>query len=111
MKLHLWSKFKGGWFIGNFSPTIIPSNEVEVAVKRYKSGDYDKSHYHKEADEVTMIITGVVRMNNKEFYANDIIWIEKNEHTDFLAVTDAITCVIKLPCVKGDKYVVDSPQG
>ena len=36
-----------GWFVGNFEPTLLKTNDVEVAVKRYKKGDYEDRHYHK----------------------------------------------------------------
>src|SRR5579859_7291775 len=29
--------FTKGWFVGNFSPTLINSDDVEVAVKHYKA--------------------------------------------------------------------------
>jgi len=106
MRLYNWNDFKGGWFIGNFLPTIIPTDAVEVCIKRYKAGDYDSRHMHKVADEITMIVEGMVSMNGVKYSANDILLIEKGDATDFLAVTDAITCVVKLPCVKGDKYLV-----
>jgi len=106
MRLYNWNDFKGGWYIGRFDPTIIPSDEVEVCIKRYKAGDHDQSHKHILADEITMIIEGFVDMNKVKYRANDIIWIEKGEVTDFTALTDAVTCVVKLPCVKGDKYLV-----
>ena len=105
MKQYKWQNFTGGWFIGNFSPSIIPSNDVEVCIKRYKAGDHEESHYHKEADEITMIIDGFVEMNKIVYKTNDILWIEKGECTNFRAITDVITCVVKLPCVKGDKYL------
>ena len=105
MKLYNLSNFKGGWFIGNFLPTIIPSNEVEVSIKRYSAGDYDAPHYHKEADEITVIVYGEVSMNKVKYHGDDILWIEKGDVTDFLALIDTITCVVKLPCVKGDKYI------
>ena len=104
MKLFNLSQFVKGWFIGNFTPTIIPSEEVEIAIKRYKKGNHENSHYHAKSDEVTVIISGIVKMNDKIYSVNDIIWIEKNEVTDFTAVTDVVTCVVKIPCVKNDKY-------
>ena len=30
-----------GWFVGNFSPTIYSTNDVEVAVKSYKAGEHE----------------------------------------------------------------------
>ena len=32
----------GGWFIGNFEPSLLKTNDVEVAVKKYKAGDAKK---------------------------------------------------------------------
>jgi hypothetical protein len=106
MKLYKWEAFSGGWFIGNFEPTIVPSNDVEICIKRYNAGDRDQRHLHKVADEITMIIEGTVEMNNKKFTKNDIIWIEKGEASEFVALTDVVLCAVKLPCVKGDKYIV-----
>ncbi len=45
-------------------------------------------------------------MNGQIYHEDQVVWIEKNEVTDFLALTDAVTCVIKLPSVIGDKYLV-----
>ena len=28
-----------GWFVGNFEPTLLKTNDVEVAVKEYRKGD------------------------------------------------------------------------
>ena len=52
-----------GWFVGRFTPTVLSTNDVEVAVKHYKKGDYESAHYHKIATEVTVIISGRVKMN------------------------------------------------
>lgn len=106
MRLYELSNCKGGWVVGDFDPAVIHSKEVEVAIKRYKQNDYDNSHYHKEADEITIIVSGTVKMNDQIYHEDQVIWIEKNEVTDFLALTDAVTCVIKLPSVIGDKYLV-----
>jgi hypothetical protein len=33
-----------GWFVGNFDPTLIRTNDVEVAVKEYRKGDHEDRH-------------------------------------------------------------------
>ena len=38
--------FIKGWIIGNFSPTLHATNQFEVAVKKYQSGEYEKRHFH-----------------------------------------------------------------
>lgn len=106
MKVYNLKDFKGGWFIGNFIPTLHSTNQFEISVKKYKSGDHDQKHLHKHAVEYTIIIEGVVKMNNTQYYADDIIEISKEEATDFTAITNATTCVVKIPCVIGDKYLI-----
>ena len=32
-----------GWFVGNFEPSLLKTNDVEVAVKSYKKGDYEEN--------------------------------------------------------------------
>lgn len=96
-----------GWFIGNFSPSLFKTNDVEVAVKSYNKGDKEQSHYHKIATEYTVIITGRVKMNNIEYVAGDIIVMEPGEVTDFECLEDNTTnVVVKLPGANNDKYLV-----
>jgi Ni,Fe-hydrogenase III small subunit len=95
----------GGWLIGNFEPSLLKTNEVEVAVKKYKAGDYDSTHYHKIGTEYTVIVTGQVEMSGKIYNENDILIIRPLDSTDFRAITDAITVVVKIPGVSNDKYL------
>lgn len=95
-----------GWFVGDFTPTAIKTQEFEVAVKHYKKGDYEPSHYHKIATEVTVICTGRVKMNDKEYHQGSIIVIEPNEATDFFVLEDTTTCVVKTPSALSDKYTI-----
>jgi len=97
----------GGWFVGDFEPTLHATNDVEVAVKYYKAGDKEGSHYHKIAKELTVIVSGEVFMCDQKFKTGDVIVLEPGDITSFEALTDAVTTVVKLPCVKGDKYLAD----
>lgn len=106
MKLNKLNKFTKGWFVGDFNPTLVPTNGFEVAVKEYKAGDYEEMHYHKIATEITVICSGKVEMNGSTFVSGDIITIEPGETTDFKVIEDTITTVVKIPCVKDDKYIV-----
>ena len=95
-----------GWFIGNFEPTLLATNEVEVAVKRYTKGDTECRHYHKIATEYTVLISGMVKMNGQEYRAGDILIIEPLESTDFECLEDTATVVVKIPGASKDKYEV-----
>ena len=94
-----------GWFIGNFTPSIIKTGEFEVAVKTYRRGDHEPLHHHKRATEITVISSGKVRMNGVQYEAGDIILIEPLEATDFEALTDVVTTVVKYPGSSNDKYM------
>ena len=107
MKTSKLSEMTKGWFVGNFEPTLYRTNDVESAVKSYKAGDYEAAHYHKIATEITVIISGTVRMNGIEYGEGDIIVIEPGEATDFLAVTDSVNAVIKIPGANNDKYLME----
>ncbi len=104
MKLFRLEDMIKGWFVGNFKPTILSTVDVEVAVKKYKAGDYENSHYHKIATEITVITEGQVKMNGVTYDSGSIIVIEPNESTDFLALTDVTTTVVKYPGANNDKY-------
>ncbi len=104
------NQFTKGWFVGNFSPTLIATDAVEVAVKHYRAGEAESAHYHKVATELTLIVSGRVRMSGEEVGPGEIIKIEPGQATDFVPLTDTTTVVVKLPCVSGDKYVcADQP--
>jgi hypothetical protein len=107
MRVYDVSQFTKGWFIGPFIPTLASNNDFECAVKTYSAGDYEVKHYHLVATEYTVIATGRVRMNGTEYGPNSIIEIKPGEATDFEAITETITFVIKIPAVIGDKHLGD----
>lgn len=98
------SDMKGGWFIGNFTPTLISTKDFEIAIKEYAAGTTEPTHYHKCAREITVVISGTVSFNSVQKTAGDIIEVEMNEIITFKAITDAKTVVVKIPSVKDDKY-------
>lgn len=109
MQLFKLNELKDGWFAGDFQPTLFKTNQFEVAVKNYQKGDYEKKHYHKIATEFTVITFGEIEMNGVKYAAGDIIRIDPGEVTDFFVVSDlAITTVLKVPSVTGDKYLSES---
>jgi quercetin dioxygenase-like cupin family protein len=93
-----------GWFIGNFEPSLHKTNAVEVAVKTYAAGSYEAMHFHKVATEFTVIVSGEVEMRGQRYGAGSIIVIPPQEATDFRALTDVVTTVVKVPGANNDKY-------
>lgn len=99
-----------GWFIGNFEPSLLKTDDFEVSIRKYSKGDHEPLHHHKLATEYTIILEGAVEMNHKFHYKDDIIKISPNESTNFKCLTDVTTVVIKTPCVRDDKYLGESDE-
>jgi len=107
MKIHQLKNFTGGWFIGNFEPTLIKTKNFEVSVKYYKLGDVDDTHFHKIADEYTVIVSGKYQINGQEYGPGMIIHFEPNDVSRFVCTESGATAVVKIPSVKGDKYILN----
>ncbi len=93
-----------GWFIGHFKPTLFNTTAVEVAVKRYRKGDAEGAHYHMIATEFTVVIEGEIEMGGTTYRAGEIVVVPAGVPTGFLALTDAVTTVVKIPGAPNDKY-------
>lgn len=104
MELHRLEDFTGGWFVGNFHPSLMKSTAFEVSIKRYKAGESDVMHHHKIATEFTVIVDGSATMNGTHLISGDIVVINPGESAKFVALSDTTTCVVKSPSVKSDKY-------
>ena len=110
MKQARLSDMMKGWFVGDFEPSVARSAACEVAVKYHKAGDYEEIHHHRAATEITVIVSGRVKIMGKILDAGDIVLLEPGEATDFSALTDAICAVVKLPSVSKDKYPGHPPN-
>lgn len=104
MRLVRLDEMKNGWFIGDFEPSLYKTRYFEVAVKRYRAGEYERPHYHKIATEMTVIVSGEAEMNGIKCGPGDIIMMEPGEAADFRAKTDVVIVPVKIPCVINDKY-------
>ena len=94
-----------GWFVGDFEPTLLATQDVEVGVKRFAQGDLEERHHHRIATEISAVVSGELRMNDERLSAGDIIVMEPGESTDFEALTDVTLVVVKVPGAKDDKYL------
>lgn len=104
MRVFKLSDMTRGWFVGDFAPSALRTAAAEVAVQTYRAGAVEPRHVHRIAPEVTLILHGEALMNGVRHGAGDIVLIEPGEATDFEAVTDVTTVVVKLPSVPGDKH-------
>jgi quercetin dioxygenase-like cupin family protein len=106
VKKHRLKDFARGWIIGDFDPSIIRTKDFEFMVRHYQAGDTEQKHIHKIADEITVIVSGIFKMNGEILEAGDIIHLTPGEPADFECLEDGANAVIKTPSVMGDKYLV-----
>lgn len=95
-----------GWFVGGFRPAAYSTEACEVAVKYYMISDKEAAHLHRVATEITLILFGRVRMMDREWSQGDIVVLSPGEVTDFEALTNCATVVVKVPGAPNDKYIV-----
>lgn len=98
--------FKGGWFIGNFSPAVLKTKDFEVCYKKHKKGEAWPKHYHKQAKEINYLINGKMVIQDTLLIAGDIFIIAPKEVADPKFLTDCEVIVVKVPSVKKDKYEI-----
>jgi hypothetical protein len=104
MKVFKLNSMVRGWFVGEFSPTAYTTPHCEVCCRFYRAGEQEKRHVHRIATELTLVQSGRVRMEGVEYGAGDIVVLEPGDPSDFEALDDTWTVVVKLPSVKGDKF-------
>ena len=112
MEYRKLSDFTRGWFIGDFEPSLLKTDQFEVALKIYSQNDSEEPHFHGLAIEYNLIVSGSVEMTNiltgetLILYKNEICVVKQGEPIKFTALTNAKVLVIKIPSCKNDKYMV-----
>jgi quercetin dioxygenase-like cupin family protein len=98
--------FKGGWFLGNFEPTLLKTEQFEVAVHRYKKGQQWPKHYHEFTTEYNCVISGRMRIQDTIFADGDLFVIHPMEVADPEFLEDCVLVIVKTPSIPGDKILV-----
>lgn len=104
MNIFKLNDMKEGWFTGNFLPSVYKTELFEVGIKIHKKGDCWPVHFHKEAIEITLVIKGKVKIQNKIMSDGDIFVMYPYEIADPVFLEDTHVVIIKTPSVIGDKY-------
>ena len=106
MKKHKLTDFWRGWFIGNFEPSILKSEDFEVGLLTHKKGEVWNKHYHKIGTEYNVLVKGHMRIQGQEMREGDVFILEPNEVADPEFLEDCLVLCVKAPSVPGDKYEV-----
>jgi quercetin dioxygenase-like cupin family protein len=106
MQVYNLSDFTKGWFLGNFEPSLLKTNQFEISIQHYKKGEFVQPHTHKIATEYNVLISGSMTIQNIALQPNNIFILEPNEITNPVYHEECILLVVKVPCVENDKYLL-----
>jgi quercetin dioxygenase-like cupin family protein len=108
MKVYNIEDMTRGWFVGNFDPAALKTDQFEVGYHRHKAGDPTQDHYHKESTEVSVILKGKILLNGKQLSSGDIFVFEPYTVSEGEYLEDTDLIVVRNASKPGDKYLVGS---
>jgi quercetin dioxygenase-like cupin family protein len=95
-----------GWFIGNFEPSVLKTEQFEVGILTHPAGEKWPSHYHAVATEYNVLIAGKMILQGQELITGDIFVLHPEEIADPTFLEDCTVLCVKTPSVKNDKFIV-----
>ena len=107
MKTHKLTDFWRGWFIGNFEPSLLKTEQFEVGYLHHPKGERWPDHYHKLGTEYNLLVKGRMRILDQDINEGDIFVIDPYEVADPEFLEDCYIMCIKAPGNLGDKYIVE----
>lgn len=97
MKIDRIEDMKGGWFVGNFKPSVYQTSDFEVSYKTHYKGEKYTSHYHTLVTEINYLIRGEMVIQNTLLQAGDIFTLYPYEIADPEFLTNCELIVVKVP--------------
>ncbi len=105
------NEFVGGWLVGNFEPTIFSSKDFEVALKIFSKGDTEDRHYQLSAHELTIVVSGDIRIGELAATSGEGILIDPLECSGFEALSEVSLVCVKWPSIPQDKVMCHHRTG
>jgi quercetin dioxygenase-like cupin family protein len=106
MKKHNLKDFWRGWVIGNFEPSILKTQDFELAILKHAKGEHWQRHYHKLGTEYNILLEGKMLICGEEINSGEIFVIYPDEISDPVFLEDCTIVCVKTPSMPGDKYEV-----
>lgn len=97
----------GGWFIGDFEPSVLKTKEFEVSYKIHPKNQIWDTHYHEKITEINLLISGKMILQGKQLTDGDIFIIPPYEVADPIFLEDCQIVCVKVPGIKKDKITMN----
>lgn len=105
MEIYELENYIGGWFIGDFDPSVFKTNQFEVCYKFHKKREVWPAHKHEKVTEINYLIRGKMLIQNTTLIAGDIFVLNPGEIADPNFLEDCELIVVKVPSIPGDKVI------
>lgn len=105
IQVHRVEQFSGGWFVGDFEPSIFWSKDMEVGFKHFEAGDVEPEHFQRKSTELTFVVRGECRIGDQSLIAGDIAEIPPLVSASFEAMSPVDLIVVKIPSAPQDKVL------
>ena len=103
---HNLSEFWRGWFIGNFDPAILKTDQFEVGLLTHTKGEKWPKHYHALHTEYNLLVKGKMNICGETINEGEIFILNPMEVADPEFLEDCLVLCIKQPRAPGDKQEV-----
>jgi len=97
---------RNGWFIGNFDPNILKTDQFEVGYLKHPKGQKWGVHFHEKLSEYNYLIKGKMTINNREINPGDLFIFRPDVPVDPVFLEDCELICVKVPSVPGDKVII-----
>lgn len=108
MKRERIENFTRGWFIGNFEPAILKTEEFEVGFQIHKKNETIEKHYQELSTEYNLLLIGSLIANGETLGPGDIFIFDPKEVTIVELLEECHIVCVKTPSLGfNDKVVVE----
>ena len=91
--------FVRGWIVGDFSPCLVQTKDVEVAIMERRKAYKPDGHYHTQSTEYNFLVAGRAISNGRILEKGDCFVHQKNEKCEVEFLEDSTIIVVRTPSI------------
>ncbi len=104
MRMMKIGDMKKGYFVGNFEPSIVKNDCVEISIKGAGRYTLDAAYYRKKDTTLIVILSGKMDIDGEKYGKGDALVFEPGELINLFALTNLGMLVIHFPGTKKDLH-------
>ena len=106
-EVHHVDEFVGGWFLGDFLPSLLRTTSFEVGLKTHKKGEQIASHRHNLLTEYTVVVKGRILINGRIMQEKEVFVLYPREGVVAEPLTEEVWLIcVKVPSIPSDKEIL-----